>query len=194
MNHIKSFVDLLARSEPQETAMDSCHYLHILGSLLAKKPERVLEIGIGTALLTVGLSMGLRFNQKGSLTCVDNWKEWHGIEPPEIAALKEAGVCVVAPVEERDFLAGCPDNAYDFVVSDGDHCNIAQWVDEYFRITTPGGFVYFHDTNNTGMFPSISRVQERVLELGLPCYHFISNSRSEERCERGLLMVINTKA
>jgi len=192
MEHIKSFVELLARSDPQESAMDSCHYLQIVGSLLAKKPESVLEVGIGTAQLTVGLVMGLLFNQKGTLTCVDNWSEWQGVEPSEIAALRTSGVHVVAPVEERDFLIGCASDSFDFVVSDGDHRNSGTWVDEYFRITRPDGFIYFHDSNNIGMFPGIARIRQRVQCLGLPHYHFMQNSRKDERCERGLLLVINT--
>lgn len=173
--------------------MDSCHYLQIMGSLVARKPEHVLEVGIGTAMLTAGLVMGLRFNRRGSLTCVDSWFDWHGIEPPGIASLRESGVTVIAPVEENTFLKGCPANTFDFVVSDGDHRNSGYWVDEYFRITKPDGFIYFHDTNNTVMFPSIARIQQRVVELGLPSYHFTRSSRDDERCERGLLLVINRK-
>ena len=174
--------------------MDTCHYLQIIGSLVSKKPQNVLEVGVGTALLTVGLVMGLKYNRCGSLTCVDNWIDWHGIEPPEIKELREAGVTILAPLEERQFVSECPSNVYDFVVSDGDHRNSGSWVDEYFRITKPDGFIYFHDTNNTEMFPSISRIEQRVKELGLPSFHFTSSSRDDEHCERGLLFAINHKS
>jgi predicted O-methyltransferase YrrM len=186
-------MSFFARCKTQESAMDVCHYLQIIGSLLAKKPEQVLEVGIGTAQLTAALVMGLRYNGTGVLTCVDNWSEWRGVEPAGIVALRESGVRVVAPVSERNFLSECPDNTYDFVISDGDHRNVDQWVDDYFRITRPNGFIYFHDTNNNSMFPAISRVLERVQELGLPYYHFIKSTRPEERCERGLLLVVNEK-
>jgi predicted O-methyltransferase YrrM len=193
MDNIKGYIDLLGRAEPQDAGMDACHYLQIVGSLIAKKPDRVLEVGIGTALLTVGLIMGLRYNRCGTLTCVDNWGDWHGAEPPDIESLREAGVTVIAPVEELQFLRDCPDNAYDFIISDGDHRNSGSWVDEYFRITKPDGFMYFHDTNNYGTFPSLALIMTRVKELQLPYYHFTQSSRVDERCERGLLFVINKK-
>lgn len=173
--------------------MDYCHYLQIVGSLVAKKPEKILEVGIGTAMLTVGLLMGMRYNQKGHLTCVDNWRDWKGVEPSEIEALREAGVTVVAPVDERTFLSTCATGTYDFVISDGDHYNSGAWVDEYFRITKPEGFIYFHDTNNQDMFPALALITQRVKQLGLPHYHFTQSSRNDERCERGLLFVINRK-
>lgn len=194
MENIKAYVDQLAKSGDQETAMDSCHYLHIIGSLLSKKPDNVLEIGIGTALLTVGLVMGLRYNRKGHLTCVDNWLDWRGVEPPDINKLREAGVTIIAPVAEKDFLFGCATDSYDFVVSDGDHYNSDKWVDQYLRITKPGGFIFFHDTNNLSMFPNLDVIRQKVEQLGLYHYHFTQSSRKDERCERGLLFVINNKA
>lgn len=193
MNNLKSYFDLLERTEKQDVGMDMCHYLQIIGALVAKKPQQVLEVGVGTALLSVGLLMGLRYNQCGELTCVDNWGDWHGVEPPEIDTLREAGVTVLAPLDECTFVRECPSNLYDFVVSDGDHSNSGSWVDEYFRITKPEGFIYFHDTNNHDKFPSLSRVEARVKELGLPHFHFVHSSRPDEHCERGLLFVINRK-
>lgn len=193
MENIKAYLDLLCKSEQHEIAMDSNHCLHIIGSLLSKKPDNVLEIGIGKATLTAGLVMGLRYNRKGRLTCVDNWIDWGGNEPSEIAVLREAGVTIIAPVEEKDFLYGCPSNSYDFVVSDGDHFNCDQWVDQYIRITKPDGFIYFHDTNNC-MFPNLDTIRQRVKQLGLPHFHFTQSSREDEQCERGLLFVINTKS
>ncbi len=194
MNNLKSYFELLERADQQDVGMDTCHYLQIIGSLVAKKPQQVLEVGVGTALLTVGLVMALRYNQCGVLTCVDNWADWQGVEPPEIASLREAGVTVVAPVEERRFITECPSNMYDFVISDGDHKNSGSWVDDYFRITKPDGFIYFHDTNNHDRFPSLSRIEDHVKGLGLPYFHFTQSSRPDERCERGLLFVVNRKA
>lgn len=193
MDNLKSFFNLLAEADMQDVGMDTCHYLQILGSLVSKKPDKVLEVGIGTAFLTVGLMMGLRYNQSGTLTCIDNWSDWGGIEPAEIADLRGAGVEVVAPISEKEFLSTCPANEFDFVVADGDHKNCGTWVDEYFRITKPDGFIYFHDTNNTERFPTLKLVEQRVKELGLPHYHFTRNSRADERCDRGLLLVINRK-
>ncbi len=193
MYNLVSYINILEGADSQDSAMDICHYLQIIGSLVAKKPHHVLEVGIGTAMLTVGLVSALKFNQRGTLTCVDNWNDWHGVEPPEINVLREAGVAVIAPISEQEFVKQCPADCYDFVVSDGDHKNSWSWIDEYFRITKPDGFLYFHDTNNTKKFPALAGIESRVKELGLPYFHFTENSRNDEKCERGLLFVINKK-
>lgn len=193
MNNLKLFFDLLQNDNTLEVGMDKCHYLTILGSVISKKPDKILEVGIGTAFLTVGLQMGVQYNQKGSLTCIDNWSDWGGTEPAGIDDLRHAGVTVVAPVSEKEFLSSCPSNECDFVVSDGDHRNSWSWVNDYFRVTKPDGFIFFHDTNNRNMFPSLMRIEQRVIELGLPYYHFTTSSRPDEQCERGLLFVINKK-
>lgn len=192
MNNLNSFFTLF-NTQQSIVAVDKCHAFHIIGSLISKKPEKVLEVGIGTGFLSAGLLMGIRYNQKGTLTCVDNWQDWNGIEPPEIANLRAAGVNVVAPIAEKDFIMNCPDNEYDFVISDGDHLNSGSWVDEYFRITKANGFIFFHDTNIHDVFPSLSLIEPRVKELDLPYYHFTKNTRPDEHCERGLMFVINKK-
>ena len=192
MHNLNSFFSLF-NDQQSIVAVDKSHALYIIGSLLSKKPDRVLEIGIGTGFLSAGLVMGLRYNQKGTLTCVDNWQDWQGVEPQEISILRSAGINLVAPVSEEEFILSCPEDEYDFVVSDGDHFNSGSWVDEYFRITKPDGFMYFHDTNQHDVFPSLALIEKRVKELNLPHFHFTQSSRPDEFCERGLLFVINKK-
>ena len=190
MINLNNFFTLF-NTQQSIVAVDKCHALQIIGSLISKKPDKVLEVGIGTGFLSAGLVMGLNYNQKGSLTCVDNWHDWHGVEPPEISRLRAAGVTIVAPVAERDFIANCPSNEYDFIIADGDHHHSGEWVDEYFRIAKPGAFIYFHDTNQHDVFPSLALIEKRTKELGLPYFHFTQSSRPDEHCERGLMFVIN---
>lgn len=190
MDNMNSFFSLF--NNPQSiVAVDKSHALYVVGALLSKKPEKVLEVGIGTGFLSMGLLMGLRYNKKGTLTCVDNWMDWQGIEPPEMSSLRDAGVNIIAPIAEKDFVMNCPSNEYDFIISDGDHLNSGEWVDEYLRITKPDGFMFFHDTNQHDVFPSLALIEKRVKELDLPYFHFTQSSRTDEHCERGLLFVIN---
>ena len=171
-------------------AIDLCHNMFMMGALLSKKPDDVLELGIGSGFVTVSLIHGLRYNGKGKLTCVDNWKDEWGADSDDVARLRMAGVNVVAPVEERTFLSECPSDSYDFLISDADHFNSGTWVDEHLRVVRSGGFLFFHDTNELESFPNMALITKRVQELNLYHYHFKQSSRSEERCERGWLFVI----
>ena len=52
--------------------------------------------------------------------------------------------------------------------------------------------MFFHDVTNPG-YPNLLNYQKRAEELGKPFYLFNSDSRSDERCWRGLLMIVNKK-
>ena len=172
-------------------AIDRCHNLFMMGALLSKKPDDVLELGIGSGYVTVSLIHGLRYNGKGKLTCVDNWGDARGAGMHDVAAnLRTAGVNVVAPVEERSFISQCPSDSYDFLISDADHVNSGTWVDEHLRVVRSGGFLFFHDTNDLQAFPNMALITKRVQELNLFHYHFAQSSRPDEHCERGWLFVI----
>jgi len=106
------------------------------------------------------------------------------------ANLRKVGVNVVAPVEEYLFVSGCPSESYDFLISDADHLNSGTWIDEHLRIVRPGGFLFFHDTNQIDEFPNMALIGKRVKELGLCHYHFKKSSRPDEQCERGWLFVM----
>jgi len=172
-------------------AIDRCHNMFMMGALLAKKPDDILELGIGSGYVTISLIHGLRYNGKGRLTCVDNWVDARGAVMEDLAAdLKKLGVNVVAPVEERSFVSGCPSDAYDFLISDADHVNSGTWIDEHLRIVRKGGFLFFHDTNQISQFPNMALIEKRVQELKLCHYHFKENSRPDENCDRGWLFVM----
>ena len=172
-------------------AIDRCHNMFMMGALLAKKPDDILELGIGSGYVTISLIHGLRYNGKGRLTCVDNWVDARGAVMADLSAdLRKLGVSVVAPVEEHSFVSGCPSDSYDFLISDADHANSGIWVDEHLRIVRSGGFLFFHDTNQLCEYPNMALITERVKELNLCHYHFKESSRPDEQCERGWLFVM----
>ena len=174
-------------------AIDRNHGLFLFGALVARKPEDVLELGIGSGLVSWTLVHGLRYNGRGRLTSVDNWLDWKGQEPPVAEELRKAGVNVVSPVAEEEFVKGSPSDAYDFLVSDADHRRSGSWIDEHLRVTRHDAFLFFHDTNHEDRFRGLKAVERRIRELQLPCFHFTRSTRPEERCERGWLFAINKK-
>jgi hypothetical protein len=173
-------------------AIDCAHNIFVIGAVLSKKPRNVLELGIGTGYLTMSLVHALKYNQTGQLTSVDNWFDTHGLEPKLGAELRAAGVRVVCSSEE-EFVHQAPTDAYDFLISDADHCNSGNWLDQHIRIVGHDGLMFFHDTNLASMFPGLAMLEARVKALGLPCYHFKQSSREDENCDRGILFVINKK-
>jgi predicted O-methyltransferase YrrM len=192
MQNLQRYFELLPRFVGDERAIDVAHNLFLVGALVARKPRRVLEVGMGTGFVTASLVYGIAYNGVGELTCVDNWMDWGGQEPDWVQQVREAGVRVAAPMDERAFLGSVVADAFDLVVSDADHLHSHAWVDEYFRITAHDGFIFFHDTNSP-VFRNLHTIVERVRALGLPHFHFTDSTRADERCNRGWLFVINKK-
>ena len=171
---------------PHPFSVDLAHCAFVSGCVLSKKPDRVLELGIGPGYLSRALLDALAYNRKGALTCVDGFFDTHGIEPAHVEPLRRAGAEVVVSTEEA-FVKACPSESFDMLVSDADHGRSQEWLDDHLRIVKPGGFLFFHDTNNA-MFPNLGAIVEQVARL--PHHHFTANSRPDESCERGLLFVM----
>jgi predicted O-methyltransferase YrrM len=193
MNELVPYFNLLSSfNNANAVAIDLAHNVFLVGAVLARKPERVLELGVGSGYVTNSLLHALRFNRKGKLTSVDNWFDWKGTEPAFVASLRAAGVNVVVSGEE-EFVRSAPDNAYDFLISDADHFKSGSWLDQHLRVVQHDGFLFFHDTNQPRTFPSLATIEGQIKGRGLPHFHFKDSSRPEERCQRGWLFVINQK-
>src|ERR1700737_3863644 len=96
MHELAPYFHLLSSFDNSNVvAIDLAHNVFLVGAVLARKPERVLELGIGSGYVTTSLLHALRFNRKGRLTSVDNWFDWGGAEPAFVAPLRTAGVNVV---------------------------------------------------------------------------------------------------
>jgi predicted O-methyltransferase YrrM len=172
-------------------SIDDCHMDFILGCLSAKKPKNVLEIGMGTGFLTRRMFYTLKHNTSGHLTVVDNWVDFGGHMPQMAKDMAREGITFVTS-DEKSFVQGSLPQQYDFVVSDADHGSSDDRFYEIRRMVTNGGFMFFHDTNNND-FPTLKTFPLRAAGERLPFYHFVQNSRHDERCERGLLFVINSE-
>ena len=194
LDALDDYFELLQTFPDNPVAIDVAHNLFLIGALVSYKPERVLELGIGSAYVTRSLLAGLRYNGRGSLTAIDNFLDWKGVEPPYVAELRSLGATIVAPIEEKTFVFEAPTDAFDFMVSDADHSRSGTWIDEHLRIVRDGGFMFFHDTNHETKYKSLRLIEKRIRALGLPYYHFTRTSRPGERCDRGWLFAINRKA
>lgn len=194
LSPLEDYFTFLRDFGPSPVAIDVAHNLFLIGALVARKPERVLELGIGSGYVTRSLLHGLRYNQRGTLTSVDNFLDWQGAEPPYVRDFREMGAEIIAPVEEKEFVHAAPTDAFDFMVSDADHSRSGSWIDEHLRIVRHDGFMFFHDTNHQSKYRSLRRIEPRIRELRLPYFHFTENSRPDERCDRGWLFAINKKA
>src|SRR5687767_14049608 len=104
------FGQLSEFEERNNVAIDRAHNVFLVGSVLARKPANILELGIGSCFVTNSLMHALCFNRNGRLTSVDNWCDWNGVEPAFVSSLRAAGVNVVVSGEE-EFVRCCPDDA-----------------------------------------------------------------------------------
>lgn len=170
-------------------AMDDAHLALISGVVRAHKPDRVLELGVGSGRCTEALFNALYLNQMGTLLSVDNWLDWNGEEPLHVDGLRQRGGdrLRILVGDERSTLTSFGDNAFGLIVSDADHHHAGEWLPEYVRILAPGGFLFFHDTNATH-YPTLYDLPNRLQRRGFACHHFTACSRQDERCGRGLLM------
>ena len=172
------------------TSIDLCHGLTILGTAVSAKPKSILELGVGRGFVTNILLDAIEFNGIGELTCVDNL---HDDFPLTLFGnLRNRGAKIIEPISEKDFVFQTEENTYDFLMSDADHNHAGEWTDQIFKIMKPNSFMFFHDITNPG-YPNLLNYETRAKELNKPYYIFNQESRFDERCWAGLLMIINTK-
>lgn len=165
--------------------MDLAHVALICGMVKAYKPNAVLELGIGTGTLTRALLDAIDYNTQGELHCVDNWVDDKGIEPGWMPDIRRRGARIIIMGEEA-FCQRTPSDRYGILISDADHHGT--WQDEHLRLVKQGGVLFFHDTG--GAFPALAGLEQKFRAQGHFAYNFTANSRPDEHCERGLLMVI----
>lgn len=183
--------------ETDETPMDLAHIFKIAGEIYARKPKAILELGTGSGLLTVHLFKAIAYNQNDcDLTCVDNFRD---PQSQQISAiLTKIGVRIVRG-NEQDYLAECK-KRFDLVIADAEHFHAKEAAGDimrsYLKVCRSGGVVFVHDTDNR-MFANLWNAKEAVENDPSSydvkwCEHFICNSRPQERCNRGLFMMLKS--
>lgn len=168
-------------------AMDKNHIELIYGIIISQKPKKVLEIGIGSGLLTQKILSAFAYNcMEINLDCVDNFFDWSGKIPSHILKLKNINLIQTS---EENFINTC-ETKYDTIISDADHFNSHKWIEKTCALLNDGGILIFHDITNK-MFPNLLSIIS-FFESNTNTYSYVifnKNSRNDERCDRGLLVV-----
>lgn len=188
-NIISSIDEVLKnRGATYSSSIDLAHGIFLLGTIMSSKPKNILELGIGPGFASEILCAGVKYNQVGNLTCVDNFYDLGGNLPQEkIDYLIKNGVNVVGPVNEKDFVEQSPKEQYDFLVSDADHHNSHLWAEKVFDIMAPNSFMFFHDVYE---FRNLLRYKEIADQRGYYNHTFSLSSRQDENCHRGWQFII----
>jgi len=169
--------------------IDQAHIDLIAGLVKANKPKITLEIGMGSGSVTDAIIQAQQYNQIDlQHTVVDNWHDWNFNRPPDVDS-RYPDVNIITATE-YDFVH-TTDHTFDFIISDGDHHNAERWFGRvYNELLNPGGILIYHDVN------TVEREFLNLLEILYYCqthnirHHlFNQNSRSDERCQRGLMVI-----
>lgn len=166
-------------------SIDSNHIELIYALIICHKPNSVLELGIGSGNTTHKIIEAFKYNGiETNIDCVDNFYDWAGQIPDHIKDIKSINLIVT---DEKTFIDECS-KTYDFIISDADHEHTHLWTEKTIGLLNPNGILIYHDiTNNT--YPNLHSILDFVKSKGYRFMLFNQNSRSTERCDRGLLII-----
>ena len=174
--------------------MDDAH-IELLGALIkCHKPMSVLELGVGSGRSTIAINESLKFNGVGTLSCLDNLMLWRGQEPDHIKELKSNYPNNMwTNADEFEYIKLCEDKniKFDFIVSDADHERAHTWIENTFNILNDDGIVIYHDVTNVD-YLNLQEVIDYAKENNYRYLLFNKSTRSEERCERGTVVIFKS--
>ena len=166
-------------------SIDSNHLSLIYSLIISHKPISCLELGIGSGATTQKIIEAFEYNEiEANIDCVDNFFDWQGNCPQHISNLK--GINIINS-SEHDYLRSCL-KKYDFIISDADHYNTHQWLVETLNLLNPKGILIYHDVYNID-FPNLVTLIDQTKKMNLNHMIFSKNSKANERCNRGLLVI-----
>lgn len=169
--------------------IDDCHAELIYGLIVSQKPTDILELGFGCGHTAKVILRGLQYNGKESnrYLIVDNWMDHDRKMPVQAASLIDHGIQFVTS-EERDYIASCKET-FDFILSDADHQHTNEWMEQVYQDKLrPGGILIYHDVMGPE-YPNLFSIVTNCRNRGISHVVFNENSRPEERCDRGLLVI-----
>jgi predicted O-methyltransferase YrrM len=171
--------------------IDEAHAALVKALVMCNKPTKILEIGIGGGRSADAILEALDFNQQPfEYTLVDNWFDWQG-QRPEAVNERYGNIMKIIDSGEREFVFGCEEK-YDFIMSDGDHMATDQWFEHvYANLLTDNGILIYHDVNfvDPDAFMNLKDLYRKAKQYQMRFHLFNRNSRDDERCQRGLLVV-----
>lgn len=177
--------------EDEGVKIDVAHAGLLRGLIMSHKPKTILELGVGGGQGTDAMLSALEYNQQPyDYTLVDNWNDFGFKEPPEVGERYGSRIRIVTS-GEQEFVFGC-EQKFDFIMSDADHHRTDQWFEHvYQNLLNPNGILIYHDVNlvDADAFHNLTTIYRRCQEYVLPHMLFNRNSRTDERCQRGLLVI-----
>lgn len=170
-------------------AIDQCHGYLTSALIASRKPQNILELGFGSGASCREILNALNFNGLHfNFTVVDNWMDFNGIPPDELKKEIYSNVKFISS-PEKDYVFSCKEK-FDFIFSDADHFNTQNWFDYvYNELLNPEGILIYHDVTNSQQFPNLMRIYSDSIRKNYHHMLFNYTSRSDERCERGLLVI-----
>jgi predicted O-methyltransferase YrrM len=186
--------------------VDFCHGDLIANLVKCHKPKNVLELGFGSGFTTRKILEALEYNETGPLvpsygppakyTLVDNWLDWReaGKPPPDMSEFQTPRTTLVVS-NEHDFVFSAKEK-WDFIFSDADHFNTDKWFEYVFdNLLNDNGILIYHDIcvkapeSGEFWFPNLARILYKTRERKLSHFLFNKDSRTDEKCWRGLLVI-----
>lgn len=175
--YVMSFLDKIS--------IDENHIEMIYSLIICDKPSSVLEIGIGSGKTTSKIIEAFEYNNIiANIDCVDNFFDWGGQIPEHIKQIKNINLIIS---DEKGFIENCT-KRYDFIISDADHEHTHLWVEKTIGLLNPGGLLIYHDITNKS-YPNLYSVLNFVQTNKYSFMLFNKNSKTTERCDRGLLVI-----
>ncbi len=170
-------------------AIDDAHASLVASLVACRKPRTVLELGFGAGRSCRSILQGLEFNgQTYEFDLVDSWYDFNGRPPEEIGKPEYGHVNFITAKEEAFVISA--EKTYDFIFSDADHFRTQEWfLHVYENLLRPEGILIYHDVTNAQLFPNLLRIYADAVRHGFHHMLFNYNSREDERCDRGLLVI-----
>jgi len=174
--------------ENEVVKIDEAHGIYVLGLVTASKPESILELGIGSGYTTDLIIKAAMVNQNSpKIDVVDNWYDFNFKTPVEASA-KYSKLVNLINMSELEYVFSTK-NRYDFIFSDADHNNTDKWFwYVYKNLLNAGGYLLYHDVTNRS-FPNLNNILKECQNSKLNYMLFNKNSKTSERCDRGLLCI-----
>ncbi len=172
--------------------IDDCHNNLIYSLITSLKTKSILELGYGAGESSMKIQKARMYNDnEAKYTIVDNWMDHSRKMPVESNWILDRDINIVTS-EEKDFITSCRDT-FDFILSDADHQHTNEWMEHVYNdILNPGGILIYHDVMGEG-YPNLFSIVTNCRNRGLSHVVFDKSSRSDERCERGLLVIFKPR-
>jgi len=144
----------------------------ILTALCCKRPKSILQLGLGSGNLLLSIAASQKEIQACRLDCVQIWQDKDTLTSDFSDDIQSAGINLVTPISEIEFINDCDSDNYDFLILNSVHSIGALWVDELLRITRSNGFLFIKNANHAYGSSRLPLIQKRFNEAGIFCYRF----------------------